>query len=125
MNKLGISIDKKGSFGKFLKDMKKKGKCEMVFRPSKKFKKEFKLRRDIDKYKFDTHNELDGFVTMLLSNNCIAFKNEYKDDYKLLKSFDRAFWLRHFKKPDIDTFKPSKEECPFDDPRKTKSYIIY
>ena len=44
-----------------------------------------------------------------------------------MKSFDRAFWLRHFKTPENKLYQPKQSEikgicgCPFDDPVSTNS----
>lgn len=36
------------------------------------------------------------------------------------ESFDRAFWLRHYRHSDKEEFKECN--CPFDDPKKTKTF---
>jgi hypothetical protein len=125
MNSLGLKLKDEGALNKFLKKMKKSGKCELIFKPNKEYKEAFKLR--LKEYKFDTHHELDIFVNKLIERNEIAFHIDFKDCKSLLKSFDRAFWLRHLKNPKDDRFKPRsigpKAACPFDDPRETKSFI--
>ena len=83
--------------------MKKKGKCEMEFQPDADFIKKFELTQD--KYAFKTHQELDTFMYNL-TQKCPTFKLDYENESTLLKSFDRAFWLRHFKKPELEQFQP-------------------
>jgi len=43
-----------------------------------------------------------------------------KEDLVLVKSYDRAFWLRHFERKNKscvdERFKP--DDCPFDSPEK-------
>jgi hypothetical protein len=61
---------------------------------------------------FATHEQLDEVVNAIISiNNDYFYIGHGKDDYKLLKSFDRAFDYRHMrhmieKKTPHDTFKP-------------------
>ena len=80
----------------------------MIFDASKDFQAKFKL--SIKHVQFDTHQELDNFVKKCMETNEIGFEIDFKEEYELLKSFDRAFWLRHFKKPSIRKFKSS--QCP-------------
>ncbi len=47
------------------------------------------------KIEFKNHAMLDDFVNELIMIEP-QFHEKYKDDYFLLKSMDRAFWLRHF-----------------------------
>lgn len=61
------------------------------FVPDAEFKTKFKLEKD--KYTFDTHQDLDSFVHYLMSV-CPTFKLDHDNERVLLKSFDRAFWLR-------------------------------
>lgn len=61
----------------------------------------------------------------------------------MLKSFDRAFWIRHYKFPNKEIFKPATEivkqeninnlvetvstvkcKCPFGNPEDSRSYIF-
>jgi hypothetical protein len=125
LEKLEISPQFTGALAHFLNEMKIKGKCEMEFTPDAAFKQKFNLSKD--KYTFATHRELDEFVHQLMVI-CPTFKLDHENERVLLKSFDRAFWLRHFKKPDAEQFLPgyvdlqTKEfvhKCPFDDPRDT------
>jgi hypothetical protein len=65
---------------------------------------------------FDTHKELDDFVTMVRTMSPTYFDIDLvgKDDWVLLKSYDRAFWLRHFKCLEETAHQP--HECPFMNP---------
>ncbi len=96
----------------------------MNFTPSQQFVKAFELPQS--SYVFETHKQLDEFVAMLKSKN-ETFKVMYPNEVTLLKSFDRAFWLRHYSNPDESKFhahvEGSKLCCPFDDPKKTASYM--
>jgi hypothetical protein len=48
------------------------------------------------KITFSTHKELDIFVNEILEKKPDFFISN-KSDAALLKSFDRAFWLRHYR----------------------------
>lgn len=122
MNSLQCSLNKEGAFGKFIEEIRKSGKAELVFKPSEDFKKVFNI--NCDKFEFETHEKLDNFVYDLSKLNGIAMQMDFKEEYKLLKSFDRAFWLRHFRYPKNKLYQ-SAEKCPFNDPRDTKSYMTY
>lgn len=132
---LDIQIPTSGAFANFLKKMKENGQCEMEFSPSSEFKEQFQLTAP--SYKFDTHKELDSFVQRLTQINELALTMDYAQEMMLLKSFDRAFWLRHLKHPHMDEYKPigtdspdyphisDSEKCPFRDPTETKSYVLF
>ena len=47
--------------------------------------------------KFETHKELDEFVQRIIDNFPNFMKDYHDTDAALLKSFDRAFWLKHYK----------------------------
>lgn len=127
---LGVSIDFKGALGQFVDRMRKSGKCILEFAPSKQFKEQFQLQNE--KIVFHTHKELDTFC-IHIRQKCLDVFSQFQSEWSLLKSFDRAFWLRHLKMPDDPRYKPLPPEeetleafatsCPFDDPRKTKSYV--
>lgn len=91
LEKLDISPQFGGALANFLNDMKTKGKCEMEFVPDAEFKAKFKLEKE--KYTFETHQDLDSFVHHLMTI-CPTFKLDHDNERVLLKSFDRAFWLR-------------------------------
>ncbi len=136
MKVLGLSLDSKGALKKYFKKLRNKGICDAIFEPTKEYRKKFRLKSK--SYKFETHAELDEFVNKLIDRDCEAFQMDFKDCRKLLKSFDRAFWLRHIKnlndkvkKPDTEIderYKPKysglKVDCPFEDPRETRSFIV-
>ena len=103
----------------------------MEFHMDHQFRQEFEKKES--SVKFQTHKELDLFVQGLKDKD-LEFEFKYKSEMILLKSFDRAFWLRHFKFPQDDNWKPLKIEkkqengdidiqlgCPFDDPQETNS----
>jgi hypothetical protein len=94
----------------------------------KKFLSKFKLK---SKHHFDSHKELDLFVNDLLAIDS-QFKLNHPGEFELLKSFDRAFWLRHYNDTKLKQHKPhyvqSEEDedefeldCPFGDPQETYS----
>lgn len=134
-----------GSLGIFLKNLREKGQAEMVFEMDDEFRKKFKIEEK--KKIFSVHKELDLFVKDLLEK-CVDFEYQYSSDWMLLKSFDRSFWLRHYKSIDEEknaekfkkslqkSFFKSKEKwtplyseendickciCPFSDPIVTES----
>jgi hypothetical protein len=63
---------------------------------------------------FKTHEQLDLFVAYLIAIEP-EFMVTYKHMYYLLKSFDRAYWIRYIKDGDNETYRPL--DCPFSDPR--------
>jgi len=77
---------------------------------------------------FETHQELDKCmkeVNEFMPN----FFEKFREDYLLLKSFDRAFWLKHFKDQKKDKFQPLKHfetgkcDCSFGNPEETMSLV--
>jgi hypothetical protein len=62
------------------------------------FKEKFKQKENSKK--FHSHLELDLFVQELMIIDP-EFVEKYKHEYSLLKSFDRAFWLKFFKFPSV------------------------
>jgi hypothetical protein len=73
---------------------------------------------------FKTHAKLDQFMHFLVTQEP-EFQFLYKYEYYLLKSFDRAFWMRALSSNfENKTFTPCVDEyqvhcCPFGDPRDT------
>jgi hypothetical protein len=124
---LSLSITNKfeGALGNFLDEMRSKGTCNICFSTDKLFQQSFGL--DKKKFEFKSHYELDLFVYNLFSIDK-EFKKTFPNEYSLLKSFDRAFWLKHFKYPENEDFYCLVDEnnnclCPFDNPKKTKSFL--
>jgi hypothetical protein len=120
-----------GALGLFLKRVREEGKSEMVFTMSDDFRETFKIKEK--KVTFSSHKDLDAFVKSLMSNE-MEFDLKYKSEWTLLKSFDRAFWLRYYKFKDDVTFQPlftegknedgeieHKECCPFGNPEESGS----
>lgn len=133
---IGVSKDKlyQGPMAEFLKDMRSKGKCDLVFKMDSAFRKKF--NRTETEIVFKTHLALDTFVSELMEID-EDFQKNHPLEYNFLKSFDRSFWLKHFRFPDDPNHKPlHKEEtddesmtvqvpcCPFKDPRETYSLIL-
>jgi hypothetical protein len=127
--------------------MRKQGKCRAEFKMSEDFQSHFGVREK--KIKFETHEQLDRFVHSLGEDFYGATRDpKWKDEYILLKSFDRGFWMRHIRKED-DTSEAGKQcrplfreekvldlsqgftekvqlvhACPFDDPRESGSILV-
>lgn len=121
LHRLGIEPKFEGLLGQYLSEMRRHGKCEMVVKLDDKFKEKFK-RNETDVY-FETHKELDQFVNSLIDIDP-EFNEHHKNEWILLKSFDRAFWLRHYKDMS-NTIYQSDTHCPFEDPKNTLSYGGY
>lgn len=68
--------------------------------------------------RFYTHAELDEFVVQL-KLKCPQFSSQYRGEYKLLKGFDRAFWMQHRHKKTKEN--APKQPCPFKNPSLTYS----
>lgn len=83
-----------GVVGIYLEEMKQKGQCDMVFKMTESFCKEFNIEET--QLKFDSHKKLDSFVQYLKKRQTHV-NLTYYEEWKLLKSFDRAFWLRDFR----------------------------
>jgi hypothetical protein len=95
---------------------------------------------------FSSHHKLDGFVNNLMESANI--QEDFPREWKLLKSFDRAFWMRYYSmyaqyqeaktnKHDelIDglqmkmvayspIYTDKQQKCPFKDPTQTGSMMI-
>jgi hypothetical protein len=116
---LGFDLDiLNGPFGDFLNNIREKGSCDISFPLNSDFKQKLKINED--SIKFKTHEELDIFVSNL-EEVYAEFKDDYRPHYLLLKSFDRAFWLRHMKFVDDENYQPCSKGCPFGDPNQTAS----
>jgi len=78
----------------FLKQLREKGGCEMFFPMDADFREKFALKEK--RMVFNTHEDLDKFVADLVAKEP-DFETVHKAEWAMLKSFDRSFWLRHYK----------------------------
>ncbi len=96
-NVLEIDINFKGALGKFLDQLRTKGVCEMSYPLSEHLQSV--LETNESSMNFATHHDLDDFVRQVRMKDPSYFECDAigQDDWILLKSYDRAFWLRHLK----------------------------
>lgn len=121
LNSINIKPKFEGATALFLEKMRTQGKSEMVYETKD---PELIKKFGFEKKVFTTHEELDKF--MIETERVFEdFELTHKQDYELLKCFDRAFWLRYYKTKK-DEFCPHKEgsnvRCPFGDPEITQSF---
>jgi hypothetical protein len=86
-----------GSLGKFLKQVKENGECDIKYTVPMEIMEKINFEGEYKNIIFKTHKELDEFTHKLmkaLEISNLDLSINFKDDYALLKSFDRAFWLR-------------------------------
>jgi hypothetical protein len=145
MSALGIDVKFSGAVQSYLKDMKTFGSCEMNFSmPDESFRKHFQIKEK--SVTFKTHEELDRFVSNCIAKDIQFGRTIYVQEFQLLKSFDRALWMRHLDhikrtRTEHTTFKPFTESgteidivtchekqiekcaCPFGDPRINCSFL--
>jgi hypothetical protein len=101
--------------------LRKEGKCDMKFQMDSQFREDFQIQEKTITFK--THLELDTFVQKLLEKD-VDFSTKHRSEWVLLKSFDRALWLKHSKFPNMEEYTPLMKEkdsvnhlhCPFGDP---------
>jgi hypothetical protein len=148
LSNLGLELKVSGALDYFLKQMRRKGKCQAEFKMTEEFQSHFGVKEK--KIKFETHEQLDKFVTSLGEEfYCATRDPKWKDEYILLKSFDRGLWLRHIRKEDdnsaagkqcrpllIEQRVPDLSQgitgekiqmvhaCPFEDPRDSGSVLV-
>lgn len=135
-NGLNINIVEKyknTSIGLFLDNMRKSGSSKLIyhFSPILHEKCPWIKEKYGNTITFETHKSLDDFVNEIkksLSNE-LFFIEELRNDINLIKSFDRAFWLRYNnekKKKGINNISeellPHSNGCPFNDPQETGSF---
>eukprot|EP00761_Pharyngomonas_kirbyi_P002997 gb/GECH01003001.1/.p1 GENE.gb/GECH01003001.1/~~gb/GECH01003001.1/.p1 ORF type:complete len:406 (+),score=99.21 gb/GECH01003001.1/:1-1218(+) len=114
LRELGIAPQFPGALGEFIERLRRTGKSDVLFTFGAEFRETMRLRHP--SVTFNTHQELDEFVYRVLDQEPSAF-DRFPNEMSLLKSFDRAFWMRHLKFSNQDTYKPhSDRDCPFGDP---------
>lgn len=89
---IGLKITLPEYFSKFLNKIKEKGQSKLEFNPSNEFSKKFGLKEP--SIVFSSHSQLDFFVSKLYEIDS-NFDWNWKGEYQFLKSFDRAFWMKH------------------------------
>eukprot|EP01080_Neovahlkampfia_damariscottae_P008737 gene8737-685_t len=94
LNFLDIKFQFNDPLHSFLQSMRLKGESQLVFKMKPKFIEYFTIK--FTEITFKTHVELDEFVTYLLKVDENA-EQIFPDEFILLKSFDRAFWLKNNK----------------------------
>jgi len=120
---LDITLNFNGALGSFLQQLRKTGQCELGYQLSPDLQKSLGITESYKKFK--THKELDEFVTMVRDKLPTYFDMDPvgRDDWVLLKSYDRAFWLRHFKNKKAEEYAPLVPCCPFSNPTVSGSII--
>lgn len=98
--------------------LRKNGKCDIEYRIPPEIRECCGFKEKVIKFK--THRQLDEFVDIINKKAPTYFvlDEKGKDDFALLKSFDRAFWLRYYKHKS-EEHKP--HDCPFRDPQESGS----
>lgn len=115
------------ALGRFIGKMQERGNCEQVYEPTPSLKAQFQLK---DAYTFASHVELDEFVNWLnkqCGSKLIPFKIDFADDYKLLKSFDRAYWCKYMAKEDATNaplMDKTECQCAFGNPTTTNTLAL-
>ncbi len=124
LSALGMNLEFKGELRNFLQKMRTKGTCEMEYEVDAEMRQKCNISEKVKK--FSTHMELDEFVIQI-QTAFPTFRFQRPNDWTLLKSFDRAFWLRHLKQKKNGTTNANYEphiNCPFGDPVQTASIRI-
>lgn len=90
---IGVDFEAKlrGATKNYIERLKNYGVCDMTLDLTDKLKPLFNNAKSIT---FKTHAELDKFYNTISDALPTYFSDERNNDEVLLKSFDRAFWLR-------------------------------
>ena len=125
---LGIELKFGGSLAEYVSHLRRNGKCELKYYLTPDLQKTLGINES--SISFKTHKELDDFVRKLDEKAPTHLDIVAPDDKVLLKSFDRAFWLRHFKNKSDESWTPERVDsktydtsCPFGHPHQTKSMV--
>jgi hypothetical protein len=94
LSALNLNLHYEGAVGDFLQNIKKNGSSKLIFNMNDEFRKNFNIKEK--SIEFKTHSQLDQFVKNL-DHMDEYLESSFPDEYALLKSFDRAFWLKHQK----------------------------
>jgi hypothetical protein len=118
MDSLNIKINFAGSFKSFLEKIQKNGICGLEFNTDINFRKSFFVEKSTYSFNLRTHFEFDEFISKIAHIDSYNFKMnpKFTFDYFLLRSFDRIYWMRHFKNDKNPIYKSMTDrefECPF------------
>lgn len=119
---LGEKLEFGSKVAGYLQKLRSKGSCKLKYHIPKEIQEIQEIQEiakelnSKEKIIFRSHQELDKFTNVIVGKLPL-FAINYKDDYFLLKSFDRAFWLRHYKSSMDTGYKPDEKGCPFKDPK--------
>jgi hypothetical protein len=118
---LDIKLNFQGALAEFLKHLRYSGVCELSYTPKPEVLKQIGRENETN-VQFKSHRELDDFVNSVRDRMPTYFDLDEAgvDDWKLLKSFDRAFWLRKFKHG-TEQYEP--HNCPFKNPLESGSIL--
>jgi hypothetical protein len=101
---LNVSLDKfTGSMSHYLDKLRTKGMCKMKYTIPYELMEKLGIKEQ--KLEIPTHQELDSFVGKIM-DKIPKFEEEFPEDFQLLKAFDRAFWLKHFRDPSNENYRP-------------------
>jgi hypothetical protein len=125
---LNIELKFGGSLNEYLKQLRKNGRCALKFYLTPTLQKTLGMTES--SVTFANHKELDKFVHTINEKDSMYLDITAPDDKVLLKSFDRAFWLRYFKSKTEEDWAPEEVDektyhtsCPFSHPNATKSIV--
>ena len=90
LQSLNLELKFKGPLSEFIHKLREQGKGEIEFLLDADFREKFGL--NMRKVEFKNHVELDEFVHKLLEAEP-DFEEKYKDEWALLKSFDRFVYF--------------------------------
>lgn len=93
-NALGINLNFDGPLGEYLQLLRERGECELAFPISDDMREQLEIQEK--KKHFNTHEELDEFVKMLVDKDP-QFEENYAQDWLLLKvsTSTAQYWLAH------------------------------
>lgn len=123
------SLQFKSQIGDFIKNLRNQGCYETSLHLSQNLREDIQVKKE--KILFKSHKQIDEFV-INATTIYPRFSIDYKEELMLLKSFDRAFWLRHLGKDKNNSlFTPLRAldkndklelKCPFNDPTITGTF---
>jgi hypothetical protein len=109
LNSFGVQLNLPLSIKNFLEEIKKNGSTKLNFQYAYNFKQQFDLKGT--SMTFNTHSELDKFMQEICEIDPAAIIH-WKNEFQFLKSFDRAFWMKHyFIQTEIEKLEKKLKKC--------------